>query len=276
MVLYYNKLNKIILGLIIIMGFCFVIHTFCLGFNNFCLKFSPTFFKSGKEGYINQNIEEKFINIQKLINPNIIFDLNEIEKTASEEELTYFINNGMWYWSKETEALYVNALNSNPYVRTYALDELSRVKTIYSEKAILQILSWQEKEGAMLLTGISVYNGNSNSNSNSNSNDTSGFGDFACNSEEIINNGKVYKCEYDKNGNISMVKKYKGETIPVDYNNLEDEIPGFSFLKGSCNPCEALNNPPSYNCPFTINIKNNNNNNNNDNSLVWKYLFSNF
>ena len=30
---------------------------------------------------------------------------------------------------------------------------------------------------------------------------------------------------------------------------------GFSFVKGPCDPCVALNNPADYSCPFRLNIK---------------------
>ena len=36
---------------------------------------------------------------------------------------------------------------------------------------------------------------------------------------------------------------------PVDYNDLENIIPGFKFLNGPCNPCDK-----QYNCPFRIDV----------------------
>ena len=154
MVLYYNNLIKKY-KIVIILIFMIIIYIL--------------FFLRKREGYISQNIEEKFINIQKLINPNIIFDLNEIKKTANKDEFDYFIKNNIWPWSKETEILYINAINKNHYIRTYPLDELIRVKRIYNEKSILNILSWD----------------NDNNNDKYINNLPSGFGDYPYNSGEI-------------------------------------------------------------------------------------------
>ena len=46
------------------------------------------------------------------------------------------------------------------------------------------------------------------------------------------------------------------EVTDVDYNNLENVIPGFSFVNGPCNPCGALNEKADYSCKFRLNVKN--------------------
>jgi hypothetical protein len=56
----------------------------------------------------------------------------------------------------------------------------------------------------------------------------------------------------------------------VDYNDLEQTIPGFKFTNGPCNPCTALNSPPDYSCPFTLKLKNKSS----STSSVWNYLWS--
>ena len=57
----------------------------------------------------------------------------------------------------------------------------------------------------------------------------------------------------------------------LDYNDLENKIPGFKFIKEPCNPCQALNVNPSYNCPFSLKTKNNTTGRISD---VWKYLWN--
>ena len=71
-----------------------------------------------------------------------------------------------------------------------------------------------------------------------------------------------------KNSNSSTLERIKytgkggifGEQTStktnVDYNNLEQIIPGFKFLNGPCNPCGAINENPDYSCPFNIKLKN--------------------
>jgi hypothetical protein len=57
----------------------------------------------------------------------------------------------------------------------------------------------------------------------------------------------------------------------LDYNDLENVIPGFKFLKQPCNPCIALNAKPNYTCPFSVKTKNNPTG---TISQVWKYLWN--
>jgi hypothetical protein len=57
---------------------------------------------------------------------------------------------------------------------------------------------------------------------------------------------------------------------PVDYNDLENIIPGFKFVNGPCNPCGAVNENPDYSCPFKLSVQNNPA----FISNVWQYLWS--
>jgi hypothetical protein len=56
----------------------------------------------------------------------------------------------------------------------------------------------------------------------------------------------------------------------VDYNLLEDIIPGFKFLNKPCNPCVAMNEVPDYSCPFKLSLKNQSA----FVSDVWQYLWN--
>ena len=55
----------------------------------------------------------QFIDLQNSINPKIVFDVNEIQKQASQEEVDYFLKNGEWKWSKDVEDLYTKLLSKN-------------------------------------------------------------------------------------------------------------------------------------------------------------------
>jgi hypothetical protein len=159
-------------------------------------------------------------------------------------------------------------LNKNPYVRTSPEDAINTIQSIYNENAILEILSWQTKEGKFLLDGVVAIDNNTLPN---------GWGDFQYNSGQM-KQGTVYKCAYDTSGNISMVKVknlgFNGitkKTTPISNSDLENTIPGFHFINEhqTCNPCEALNNPPNYNCPFTIQTSATRG----GTSEIWKYLW---
>jgi len=216
-----------------------------------------------KEGF-SKNSENDFLLIQNSINPKKIFDMNLIQQQASQEEINYFNENGIWPWSKKTQSLYKEAINKNPYVRTYYKDAINYVRRIYNESAILRVLSYQTKEGEFLLNGIQIKNPNGNKFEDL----PNGYGAFAYNSGLLENRSDdTIKCNM-KNSNGSTLERIKytgrggifGEqtssTTDIDYNNLEEIIPGFKFVNGPCNPCGAINENPDYSCPFSIKLKN--------------------
>jgi len=233
-------------------------------------------FSRKKEGFTwNNNLTQQFLQIQQIQNPGIVFDPEQIQKQASQEELEYFVKNKKWPWSDDTKKLYEEALNKNPYVRTSPEDAINTIQSIYNESVVLEMLSWQAKEGKFLLDGVYLTNNAAMPN---------GWGDFQYNSGQMSKekDGTVYKCAYDASGNISMVKvKNMGfngitgaretETTAISDADLETTIPGFQFINEgqTCNPCEALNNPPNYNCPFTIQTSDTRG----GTSAIWKYLW---
>ena len=239
-----------------------------------------------KEGFTwEQTTKNNFLDIQKLINPNIVFSADSIQQQVSQKEVEYFNQHGYWPWSDEVKELYKQALNKNPYVRTSPKNAVNTMQTIYNEKAILEILSWQTKEGQFLLNGVSVHNGKKNPLQDL----PNGWGDYAFNSGQISKNNNIVKCAYNKDGNSGIVNsnelsmqeiQYEGNSgilynhvkkiIPLDYHNLENIIPGFTFLNGPCNPCDALKNPPNYDCPFNLELRGIKK----GVSPVWKYLWN--
>jgi hypothetical protein len=231
-----------------------------------------------REGFTwNKSSQYQFLEIQKTINPDIVFDVSEVQKQASPEEVDYFIKNGHWKWSKETEKLYIKTLYNNPYVRTDPQTALETMRTIYNENAILQLLSWQSKEGQFLRNGVSIRGGEINKYQAL----PNGWGDYAFNSGQISKTDNVIKCGNNKNddklslqqilymGNGGILYEHVKKIIPVDYNNLEKLIPGFKFLKKPCNPCEAMEDPANYNCPFQLDISGSDP----GVSDIWKYLW---
>ena len=233
-----------------------------------------------KEGFTwSQDSTNSFLQIQNSINRNVIFDPIQIQKQASQDELDYFLQNGMWPWSQEVIDLYSKMLDKNPFIRTYPKDAIIHARTIYNQNAILQIISWQNKEGNFLINGVEV-----NDNSKNPLEDLpSGFGNFGYSSGLITNrSNSIIRCKVNPEGeNMTLEKRtYTGkdritglqtkDISDVDYNDLEQIIPGFKFTNGPCNPCIALNSPPDYSCPFTLKLKNKIA----ATSSVWDYLWS--
>lgn len=209
---------------------------------------------------------QDFLQIQHTINRNRIFDVNLIqENQASQKELNYFNKHGMWPWSENTIKLYEEAQNKNPYVRTFSKDSINYTRTVYNEAAILRIIYYQTNEGKFLINGVLV----SGDKPNEKKELPNGYGDFAYKSGLLENRtDDVIKCNMN-NKNAATLERttYTGKggiygeqtsvVTPVDYNNLESIIPGFSFLNGPCNPCGAINEKQDYSCKFEVKVKNN-------------------
>lgn len=227
----------------------------------------------------NKDLTQDFLLIQNTINPNKIFDVNMIQNSqASQEEVVYFNKHGMWPWSQKTIKLYEEAVNSNPYIRTYSGDAINYARTVYNESVILRILSYQTKEGKFLLNGVLVKD----SSGNSIETIPNGYGEFGYKSGLIENKtNDIIKCNMTKpNGSVLERIIYTGKggifgeqtskVTNVDYNKLENIIPGFKFLNGKCNPCKAINENPDYSCPFKLTVKNQSP----FISNIWQYLWN--
>ena len=238
-------------------------------------------FSHFKEGFTwSEESGRKFIELQNSINPNTVFDLKQIKKQASQEELDYFLKNGMWPWSQQVQQLYKLAIMKNPYVRTNPENSINEARKIYNQSIILEILSWQTKEGKFLLNGIEI--------NNSKNKERDGAGSYAFNSglisRQVNGDSSVIKCGLNSKGNnVLQQLKYKGnegvfgshikDMKDLDYNNLENIIPGFKFVNEKCNPCVAINSPPDYSCPFKLDMTSESSNNQGKISKIWQYLW---
>jgi hypothetical protein len=149
-------------------------------------------------------------------------------------------------------------------------------RTIYNQQAILRILTYQSKEGQFLLNGVLVKNPSGNKMEEL----PSGFGDFPYKTG-LLNNrvDDLIKC--NMNGISPSLERitYTGKGVifgeqtqkvtPVDYNDLENIIPGFTFLNEPCDPCGSMAENPDYSCAYRLKVK--------DNppfiSNVWQYLW---
>jgi hypothetical protein len=221
--------------------------------------------------------ENKFLLIENTINKQKIFDMNIINSQASQEELDYFNANGMWPWSQKVIELYEEAINRNPYIRTVPEQATNYARRIYNEAAILRILSYQTKEGQFLLNGVLVKDPSGNKIEKL----PSGFGNYPYEAGLLGNRvDDIIKCNMKDEQNPTLERiRYTGKggifgeqtekVTPVDYNDLEKIIPGFTFLNKPCNPCGAVAANPDYSCAYRLRVK--------DKppfiSYVWQYLW---
>jgi len=236
------------------------------------------FFVKTKEGfYWDNQTKTNFLNVQRSINRNKIFDVESIQKQASEKEVDYLLKNNKWPWTKTTEKLYEESISNNPFIQNNSKDSLLNARKVYNNKVMLDILADQTKEGRFLSTGVEINTGKNMV--------SDGVGNFGYNSGLITNlYNPLIKCHpKTPNSDYYVLKseEYIGDdgitgehtivTKDVDINHLEEIIPGFTFLDKPCNPCSALayNNDPKYDCPFSLNVKNTNEGISN----VWRYLW---
>jgi hypothetical protein len=228
---------------------------------------------STKEAFeLSEKSIRDFLFIQHTINPKVVFDIEELKKQVSQEEVDSFLSNGLWPWSEEVIELYKNAVERNPFIRTDPDDSVNYNRKIYNQNAILRVLALETKESAFLLSGVQINDGVEEL--------PSGFGRFGYTSGLTQDKKPIIKCKIDENGNASLEKTvYTGKdgiygadtsiTSPIDYHYLESEIPGFTFIHEPCDPCKSLNSSPDYSCPFSLDIKKVTPGISN----IWKYLW---
>jgi hypothetical protein len=230
---------------------------------------------NSKEGFWTAQSKQKFVEMQQTVNPNLVYDLNRTQEQATQEEVDYYLENGKWPWSQEVQDLYLEAISKNVFIRQYPLDSLNQSMKIYNEKIILELLSWQAKEGQFLLNGLIIENDKDK--------ERDGAGSYGRNSglETKSKSSKLIKCSSISNepeiirytGDDGILGSHMYDTKEIkDYTQLEKLIPVFKFLNDSsspCNPCLNIKNQ-DYSCPFTFEIKNQGS----EVSRVWKYLWS--
>jgi AICAR transformylase/IMP cyclohydrolase PurH len=171
-----------------------------------------------------------------------------IQEQASPDEAEELLKTGYWPWSEETKNEYKDAVSHNKMIKVDPGEALDDAMKVYNETAAKRLLSWNTKEGHFLIYGS--------------------------------NDGKsTFQCSEDKHGNNVMRKNtlegynlwngYKNEkNTTISSDNMENEIPGFIFVKNKCNPCGPLNDEPDYSCPFKLNV-----NGDDKISPVWENLW---
>jgi hypothetical protein len=215
----------------------------------------------GREGFTewSSQLKSDFIKFENTYNPNFQFDLNIIQKQASPEEVEYLIKNNKWPWSDSVKAMYKDAIMRNSTISMDPGVAMDVAQTIYNETAVKEMLSWNSKEGAFLLTGVTIGN-------------TKGLPD---NVNNIIRCGLPNGVDGDAVMEKTMNVGYDGingsmiqNVTEVSNADIPGLVPGFKFLKDECNPCLALNDPPDYSCPFSLNVGDGG-----EVSTIWKNLW---
>jgi len=192
-----------------------------------------------------------FINFQKVHNPNFTFDINILQRQATAAEVQSLIENNVWPWSDDVKQMYKDAMANNWNVSVDLGSSLNTAQSIYNQTAIMELLAWNTKEGEFLIDGA-VIGQSKNMPSNVNnivrcaSSGSAGSGPGSNILEKVVYTG------YNSiSGNL------QSQVTPVSNSDIPSVVNGFQFLgSGACNPCSALDYPPNYSCPFSINTGN--------------------
>lgn len=206
----------------------------------------------GKDGFQNYNTNswspdliKRFNIYQTTMNKNVNqFDLDQLQRQVSPKEAEEYLETGIWSWPDDLKNLYIEKVWANPIIKIDPQYALNYAMRIYNQNAVRELLAWNTKEGHFLLYG----------------------GDLGVSDGMPKNMNNIIKCSADSVDTSHMEKKvYTGinlwngymnsKTITVKPEDIPKEMPGFSFVKGACNPCVALNSPGEFSCPFKLNIK---------------------
>jgi len=218
-----------------------------------------------KEGFTEDSTNQ-FLRLQQTVNPQLVYDMSNLAQQVSQSDLDNYLEKGTWTWSEDVQDLYRESVKKNPYVRSNVeIGDVEEASKIYNEKVMMDILALQNKEGQLLVSGMTVLDVDKI--------ERDGLGSYSMSSGlQPFNVGdSVIKCD----GSRGMEQvKYVGqestfatplyEKSILKNDELENVIPGFKFTSGVCNPCSGLDG--DYSCPFTVDSFGGTSN-------VWKYLW---
>ena len=177
--------------------------------------------KSGFQNYHttrwSSDLIKRFNNYQTTMNNNNNqFNLDQLQKQASPEEVEEYLKTGLWYWPDDLKELYIESIWSNPMIKIEPQYALNYAMGLYNQNAVRQLLAWNTKEGEFLLYG----------------------GDLGYTKNDIP------QIHPDQN-------KHNTIKCSADSLNMEKTIyNGVSFVKGQCNPCSAFDG--DFSCPFRL------------------------
>lgn len=163
---------------------------------------------------------KRFLEFQATVNENNYqYNLDVVQRQASPEEVEYLLKNGSWPWSDDLKRQYIEKIWRSTMIKIDPKIALEQAMKTYNARAMTEMLAWNSKEGEFLLYGIT--------------------------------NKDIIKCS-GKTGQMEKIvlKGNNKEFVSLNPNELTNEIPGFSFVAKSCNPCVALDG--DFSCPFRL------------------------
>ena len=202
-----------------------------------------------------KDLLQRFKIYQTTVSTNVKqYNMYVLQQQATADEAEYLIKTGYWPWPDDLKDEYIKAVWQNPIIKIDAGSALKNAQEMYCKTAARQLLGWNTKEGQFLITGVDAGRTNSMPVKNT----------IKCSAD--LNNSVLQKTVYKS---YNLFNGYKNsETTTIKNEDIPAEVPGFSFVNGPCNPCNAINQNPQYNCPFNLATKDKS-----GISPVWKSLW---
>ena len=210
-------------------------------------KYKESFQNNWSDDTWSDDLKKRFLKYQKTINENNNqFNFNILQTQVTPEEVETYLKNGYWHWPNDIIQEYLDKVSNNKIIKLDPGVSLNYAMRLYNQNAIKEILAWNNKEGQFLLNGLDL--GVSSSNNQQYNFASNPHNTIKCSSDSIMEK-TIY------NG-INSWNGYPNKTVtPLKNEDLPNIIPGFSFIRGPCNPCAALNEKTDYSCPFNIAVK---------------------
>jgi hypothetical protein len=104
------------------------------------------------------HVVKQFLGLQSTINPAYIFDVNNMQKYISKDEVMEFLANGKWDWSDETKQKYLDYIDRDPRSKEWVDTrfDMKLLQTVYSESDIQKLLG-EEGCGGVKRNNIGVF-----------------------------------------------------------------------------------------------------------------------
>ena len=163
----------------------------------------------------------------------------------------HYRQTGIWPWSDNIRKIYMDTISRSAYVSVDPANSANFAQTIYPESSVKRVLAMDDstREGRFLMGGVSNQD------------------------------GAILKCIGGSMTKVELDENYQKKARVIADADIPGETPGFSFMKGVCNPCNAIDG--DYSCPFSFSsVKKRENDEyvgnrikDGETSPIWKYLW---
>ena len=88
---------------------------------------------------------KQFLSLQSTINPQYVFNVDDMQKYISKDEVNQFLTDGKWNWTDETKKQYLDYIKNDTRSKEWvdASFDMKNLQTAYSEKAMQKLLGGQ-------------------------------------------------------------------------------------------------------------------------------------